>query len=369
MTAHASIVHNLPRSGHRPALAGIGTALPAHRYEQRELFEALRGIWKAQHYNEERLERLHEAVEVSARHLALPMEAYAALDGLGASSRAFTEVGTEIGEKASRAALAAAGLEARDVDAVFFTTVTGVSTPSLDARLANVLSFRADVRRTPMFGLGCVGGAAGLARMCDYLRAYPDHVALLVSVELCSLTLQRDDLSIANLIATGLFGDGAAAVVGLGAERAAGGTGLRHPRVLDQRSVFYPDTEWVMGWEVRDGGFKVVLSGRLPEFIEQNVGADVDAFLAEHRLERGHVDHWVCHPGGPKIMTALERALDLPEDALDHARRMLREVGNLSSASVLHVLASASEEAKSGDRGLLMAMGPGFSTEMLLLAW
>src|SRR5690606_12400649 len=116
--------------------------------------------------------------------------------------------------------------------------------------------------------------------------------------------------------------------------------------VLDQRSVFYPDTEWVMGWEVRDGGFKVVLSGRLPEFIEQNVGADVDAFLAEHRLERGHVDHWVCHPGGPKIMTALERALDLPEDALDHARRMLREVGNLSSASVLHVLASASEEAK-----------------------
>jgi alkylresorcinol/alkylpyrone synthase len=369
MIAQATVVHDLLRAGPRPALAGIGTALPPHRYEQRELFDALRGVWRQEHYNEERLERLHEAVEVGTRHLALPAEAYAALGGFAAANQAFVEVGTEIGARACRDAIDAAGLSPRDVDAIFFTTVTGVSTPSIDAHLVNALPLRPDVRRTPMFGLGCVGGAAGLARMSDYLRGYPDHVALLASVELCSLTLQRDDLSIPNLIATGLFGDGAAAVVGVGAHRTRVGNARAHARVIDQRSVFYPDTEWVMGWEVRDAGFKVVLSGRLPEIIEENLGADVDAFLAEHALERGHIDHWICHPGGPKVMAALERALDLPEDALDHARRTLRDMGNLSSASVLHVLAATAAEARSGDRGLLLAMGPGFCAEMLLLAW
>jgi alkylresorcinol/alkylpyrone synthase len=190
----------------------------------------------------------------------------------------------------------------------------------------------------------------------------------MLSVELCSLTLQRDDASVANLVATGLFGDGAAAVVMAGAARANGASG---PRVVATRSVLYPDTEWVMGWDVGDGGFKVVLSAKVPEVIEARIGADVDAFLAEHRLSRGDVRHWVAHTGGPKVIEAFRRALALPPAALERSWRSLREVGNLSSASVLFVLGDFldAKDAHPGDVGLLAAMGPGFSAELVLLGW
>jgi alkylresorcinol/alkylpyrone synthase len=224
------------------------------------------------------------------------------------------------------------------------------------------------VKRTPIFGLGCLAGAAGLARASDALRAFPGDVGVLLSVELCSLTLQRDDASVANLVATGLFGDGAAAVVLAGSARANGAAG---PRVLATRSVLYPDTEWVMGWEVVDTGFKVVLSAKVPEVIEARIGADVDAFLSEHRLSRKDIRHWVAHTGGPKVIEAFRRGVGLPEEALERSWRSLREVGNLSSASVLFVLGDflESRDARAGDLGLLAAMGPGFSAELLLLSW
>jgi alkylresorcinol/alkylpyrone synthase len=273
-----------------------------------------------------------------------------------------------VGEAAIRAGLAAAGLAPRDVDHLWFVTVTGISTPSLDAKLVNRLGLKPSVKRTPIFGLGCLAGAAGLARASDALRAFPGEVGVLVSIELCSLTLQRDDASVTNLVATGLFGDGAAAVVVAGGERASGAPA---PRIVATRSVFYPDTEWVMGWDVVDTGFKVVLSAKVPEVIEARVGGDVDAFLAEHGLARGDVRHWVAHTGGPKVIEAFRRALGLPAEALERSWRSLREVGNLSSASVLFVLGDFldARDARPGDVGLLAAMGPGFSAELLLLKW
>jgi len=347
-------------------IASVGAAFPPNYYDQDTLLAAFRSHWATRHFNLDRLEALHRNVLVGGRHLALPMEAYAALRGFGDANAAWISVAQEVGEAAVRTALDEASLAPADVDALFFVTVTGVATPSIDARLVNRLGLPSRVKRVPIFGLGCVGGAAGLARAADYLRAYPDHVAVLLSVELCSLTLQRDDLSVPNLIASGLFGDGAAAVV-LGGRR----RGLPGPRVLATRSVFYPDTERLMGWEVTDGGFKIVLSSEVPEVARRFLRRDVDAFLAEHGLTRDRISTWVAHPGGPKVLLALAEALELPEDALEPAWRTLREVGNMSSTSVLLVLRDVLDRRRPtpGGYGVIVAMGPGFCSELVLVRW
>jgi alkylresorcinol/alkylpyrone synthase len=185
-------------------------------------------------------------------------------------------------------------------------------------------------------------------------------------VELCSLTLQREDVSVANIVASGIFGDGAAAAV-----LAGGGRGGPGPAVLATRSAFYPDTERVMGWDFSGSGFKVVLSAQVPEVVRRHVRGDVDGFLADHGLDRSRIRHWVAHTGGPKVLQAFAEALELPAGSLDRSWRSLEEVGNLSSASVLFVLADLLEsgEARPGDLGLLAAMGPGFSAELVLLRW
>lgn len=341
----------------------VATAAAPHRYEQDALIAAFLDTWSTQHHNLRRVEQLHRAVRVGGRNLALPMEAYTGLS-FGAANDAFIRVGTDIGAEAVAAALSAAGLHPRDVDAIWFTTVTGVAAPSIDARLCNRLGFRSDVKRVPMFGLGCVAGAAGLSRVADYLRGWPDHVAVLLAVELCSLTLQRADLSIPNLIASGLFGDGAAAVVASG--RPADG-----PRVIATQSRFYPDTERVMGWDVGNNGFRIVLSAEVPAMVTRHMKDDVDAFLAPHGLTRDDIRSWVCHPGGPKVLEAVETSLELPADALGLTWRSLEEVGNLSSASVLHVLRDtiAQRRPAPGTYGLMIAMGPGFCSEFVLLQW
>ena len=350
-----------------PSILSVGRALPEHRVDQETLIAAFAEHWARQHYNPDRSKDLHRATQVGARHLALPIAEYAELDSFAKSNAAYLRVGAEVGERAVRDALAKAGLLPSDVDHLVFVTVTGISTPSLDARLSNRLGLRAGVKRTPIFGLGCMAGAAGLARASDTLRAFPGEVAVMLSVELCSLTLQRDDASMANVVATGLFGDGAAAAVLAGGERARG----RGPQILATRSVFYPDTERVMGWDVVDTGFKVVLSAQVPEVVEAHVGKDVDAFLRELGLARQDIRHWVAHTGGPRVLRAFQSALGLSEKALARSWRSLSEVGNLSSASVLFVLGDLleAEEALPGELGLLAAMGPGFASELVLLRW
>jgi alkylresorcinol/alkylpyrone synthase len=353
-----------------PHLLAVGRALPPHYADQEALIAAFAEHWRKHHFNLDRLSELHRATRVGGRHLALPIDEYAGLDSFAKSNAAFLRVGAEVGEAAIRAGLARAGLAPADVDHLFFVTVTGVSTPSLDARMVNRLGLRPDVKRTPIFGLGCMAGAAGLARASDVLRAFPGEVAVLLSVELCSLTLQREDASVANIIATGLFGDGAAAAVLVGGDHPR----RRGPRVVATRSVFYPDTEWVMGWDMVDTGFKVVLSAQVPQVVKDHIGADVDAFLAAQGLSRGRIRHWIAHTGGPKVLEAFAAALDLPAKAIERSWRSLHEIGNLSSASVLFVLgdlleAGEAEGPKPGDLGVLAAMGPGFSSELVLLAW
>ena len=218
----------------------------------------------------------------------------------------------------------------------------------------------------PIFGLGCVAGAAGVARVADSLRGDPEGVAVLLSVELCSLTLQRDDLSIPNLIASGLFGDGAAAVVLTGARRGAAG-----PAVVATRSTFYPGTEEVMGWKVGAGGFRVILSAEVPEMVRRHLRRDVDGFLDQQRLRPSDIAVWIAHPGGPKVLKAMEEVLPLPPDALAITWKSLHEVGNLSSTSVLLVLEETLTRSAPppGSYGLMLAMGPGFCSELVLLRW
>jgi len=347
-------------------IAAVGKALPPHYYDQDRLLAALREHWARRHHNLERLESLHRNVLVGGRHLALPLEEYPRLTTWGRANDAWIEVAQQVGEAAVREALAGAGLSAAEVGAFFFVTVTGVATPSIDARLINRLALPPGVKRVPIFGLGCVAGAAGIARAADYVKAFPGEAAVLLSVELCSLTLQREDLSIPNLIASGLFGDGAAAVVVTGSGRPATG-----PRILATRSIFYPDSERVMGWDISERGFKIVLSSSVPDVAREHLRGDVDAFLADHGLERSQIRSWVAHPGGPKVLEAMEEALELPDGALDVTWRSLREVGNLSSTSVLMVLKETLEEHRPepGSPGLLLAMGPGFCSELVLLEW
>ena len=353
-------------------IVSVGTAFPPHYYSQEELLAEFRDLWSGQLFNPDRLEQLHQNVLVGGRHLALPMEEYRDLDTFGASNDAWIRVGEELGERAVREALERCGRRLDDVDALFFVSVTGISTPSLDARLMNRLGLRPSVRRTPIFGLGCVAGAAGIARAADYLRAYPEDLAVLVSVELCSLTLQREDFSVANLISSGLFGDGAAAVVLVGDDGAASSaTDGDGPTVLASKSIFYPDTERVMGWDISERGFQVVLSATVPDMVRDHLRHDVDTFLAEQGTSRSEIGSWVAHPGGPRVLEAMVAALEVDEEALAPTWRSLREVGNLSSTSVLLVLRDTMESHRppSGSLGVLLAMGPGFCSELVLLRW
>lgn len=349
----------------------VAPALPPYAYDQRTLTDAFAALVLAPGADRRLLDRLHEATSVRRRHLALPLEAYADLDGFGAANDAFIAVGTDLGEQAVRSALDQAGLTAADVDVLMSTSVTGVAAPSLDARLVPRLGLRPDVRRVPVFGLGCVAGAAGLARVHDMLAGDPDGVAVLLSVELCSLTVQRDDDSLANLVGSGLFGDGAAAVVVVGERRAKSMGRTDAPRVVATRSRFYPDTERVMGWDIGGSGFRIVLAASVADVVEEHLGHDVTAFLGDHDLKVDDVSTWVAHPGGPKVLHAMSRTLGLPDGALDRTWRSLARVGNLSSASVLHVLADTLAEPPraAGEHGVLLAMGPGFCSELVLLRW
>lgn len=272
----------------------------------------------------------------------LPLDGYRDLDGFGPSNDVFIRSAVDLGAQAVRGALRTAGLRPTDVDLLMFTSVTGIAAPSVDARLVTRLGLRSDVKRLPVFGLGCVAGAAGTARLHDYLLGRPDDVAVLLSVELCSLTFQRHDTSPANLVATALFGDGAAAVVALGGRRAVAG-----PEIVATCSRMYPDTEHVMGWDIGSTGFRVVLDPGVPDVVRHYLADDVREFLGEHGLKPKDIAHWVCHPGGPKVLEAVTEVLDLRDGALDVTWRSLADIGNLSSSSVLHVLRDTIEQRHS----------------------
>jgi alkylresorcinol/alkylpyrone synthase len=356
-------------------IASVGTAYPPHRYPQAVITEALKERMQDKLAMPEIMDRLHRNCGVDYRHIMYPLESLGTMSGFGPMNDLWIKGAVELGQQAIQKALDQAGLEPADISAIFFTSVTGLACPSIDARLVNLMNFPKNIKRTPIFGLGCVAGAAGISRTVDYVRAYPKQYAILLSVELCSLTWQEGDASMAAIVASGLFGDGAAAVIIAGEETPHGRkpTSVQEPcpRVVATKSTFYPNTEHLMGWNINHSGFNIVLSAEVPDLVNAELKNTVEDFLAENDMNMHQICSFIMHSGGPKVLQAMESSLSLPPGALAASWNSLRQRGNLSSASVLTVMQDYlyNRPGSPGCYSMMGAMGPAFCSELLLLQW
>jgi alkylresorcinol/alkylpyrone synthase len=344
----------------------VTTALPPYYATQSEIVEFLgqQKIMKPAQF--ERFKRFMESVQVKGRHLSVPLHDYLNItNSFAKKNEAWLKTSMNLLEKAVGELLEQANLEAKNISLLMSTSITGLTIPSLEARLMNKFAFKASTKRVPLFGLGCLAGAAGIARAHDYLKAYPEEAVIFFSSELCSLTVQLTDVSVANMISTSLFGDGAAAVLLVGES---------HPlknkcklKILETQSSFYPETEEIMGWDIVDQGFKIILSSGVPELVQKYVPSDLTRILNKRKMTQRDLEFFVSHPGGPKVLEAMELALELKQNELKSSWKSLSEIGNLSSASVLFILKETIENLKQERFGLMTAMGPGFCSEMLIL--
>lgn len=345
------------------AIYGVTTSFPEIYVSQEEIMKEIISIWPDK---KSYVEQFHKSSQVNGRHLSIPLEHYKNLGDIGSRTTRWLEVALRLQTQNVQNLLSSAGLLPSDISLIATTTVTGLSIPTLEARLMNVLPFKEKTKRLPIFGLGCLGGVAGINRVNDYLKGHPKEAALLLASELCTLTFQFQDKSVANLVGTSLFSDGTAAVLMVGEE---------HPlykksqfKVLSGESYFYPNTERVMGWDIVSTGFQIVLSGDVPKIVEEKVKPNLEDFLLQNMLTGSDVNFMVSHPGGPKVLDKLCEISGKREEEFKHSWTSLREKGNMSSVSVLHVLEKTILDQRNvNETGLMVAMGPAFCSEMALI--
>jgi len=342
----------------RPRLISLATAVPPYRYDQSVVREAAHRLFDREKADLVRLMPIFDNAGIDRRHSCMPLEWYLAPHGWVERSRLYGEHAVELLCEAASKCLILAGLEARDIDTVVAVSTTGVLTPSLDALIIERLGLRRDTRRLPIFGLGCAGGVTGLARAVDQARVLPGSHVLYLVVELCTLTLRHGDNSKSNVVASALFGDGAAAaIISTEGPGPAFGPAGEHTwaQSLD-----------IMGWRVQEDGLGVLFSRDIPALVRAEVRPIADAFLGRHGASVSDLAGIVCHPGGAKVLDALEDAFDLPAGGLAVARDVLREYGNMSAATVLFVLERTLSQAKDGPY-LMSALGPGFSVGLQMI--
>ena len=353
-----------------PRIVSLATAVPPHAIPQTRAKEFSRVLFE-QVLSEDRARLLSvfDHSGIACRNVCAPLEWYAQDHSFGEKNALYVENAVTLGAEVAQATMSRAGLTVRDIDHLVFVSSTGIAAPSVDARLTNVLGLRGDVRRTPIWGLGCAGGVAGLARARDFALAEPGARVLLIALELCSFTFQRNDLSKRNLVAASLFGDGAAAALVVAGNGGVHGNGRRPLELVATSSTLWPDTLDVMGWDVDGDGLHVVFARDIPTIVHERVRPGLTAFLERHRLSLDTLDHLVAHPGGTKVLAAYQQALGLPADALRHAREVLRDHGNLSSPTCLFVLERFLDGGVigAGQSAVLAALGPGFCAEYALM--
>jgi alkylresorcinol/alkylpyrone synthase len=360
-------------SARRPAprLVSVATALPPHVVRQQDARDFAEHLFReVLGETDRRLLAVFDNTGIERRHVCMPLDWYGEPHDFGVMNACYQEQALALAAEVIPRVLEPAGLTAADVDHLVFVSSTGIATPSLDARIANRLPFRSNFRRTPVWGLGCAGGASGLARARDFALAHPESRVLLVAVELCSLTFQRGDRTSRNLVAASLFSDGAAAALILGAEADVPRRPPQRPlAMVDARSTLWPDTLDVMGWDVDAAGLHVVFSRDIPTLVRERVRPNLEEFLAGCGLSLPGLEHLVAHPGGPKVLAAYADALDRPAESFRHAHEVLRDCGNMSSPTCLFVLERtlAAGAIGDGEHAVLTALGPGFSSELVLL--
>lgn len=351
-----------------PYLAGVSTATPPNILEQQDAKYLARQLFGSQ---ADHLLPAFDNALIDRRHFATPMEWFSQPHTFTETNDRYIETSLLLAEEAINSLAQQCSIGIEEFDAIFFVSTTGLSTPSIDARLFNRIPLNKHIKRIPIWGLGCAAGVASIARASEYVRAFPTHRALVVSVELCSLAFQLNDRSKSNIIAAALFADGAAACLVVGDEVEQSQNAFSHPSILGSLSTIYPDSLDVMGWRISSEGFKIVLSKNIPSIVTTLVRENIEELLAAHGISIQDIKHYAAHPGGAKVMEAYAEALALKNGELQRSLDVLREFGNMSSATVFFILEKLlrETESKSGTYGLVSALGPGFSSELVLLRW
>lgn len=351
-----------------PVIASLSTAVPPHKISREQSKALTSNLFQESFRDVERILSVFDHAQIDERHFCVPPEWFLEPHAFSEKNALYADWAVRLGSEAAESAIRKSGLLPRDIDSIAFVSSTGIATPSLDSVIAERIGLRRDVRRVPLWGLGCAGGAAGLARAADFTRADPDSAVLLIAVELCGLTFVRGDRSKSNLVGAALFADGAAAAV-IAGNRLAGRMAPEGPAptVVGSSSYLWPDRSDIMGWNVADDGLRVVFSRDIPSLVEREIAGQVDALLRENGLSRGDLSHFVAHPGGKKVIDAYRAALDLPEDWMSPTREVLRRFGNMSSPTVLFTLHHLMRGDPSPGYAALVALGPGFSCEQVLI--
>ena len=347
-----------------PKIQSVGCALPPHLLTQSQIREFVKARFTGSSLPIDKLLEVFKNAEIDERYFSVPIDWYREEKSFEDKNQVYIDSCNALGVDCSTRCLEAAGITPKDVDYIIFVSTTGLATPSIDARLINLLGMRSDIRRTPVWGLGCAGGAAGISQAFHYLLGHPHERVLLVAVELCGLTFQQNDYSRSNFVATALFGEGASAVLLTGDEVSAPGV-----EIIGTRSTFWPDSLDIMGWNLMNSGLQVVFSQSIPHIVETRARQNIESFLQDHSLDLTNIDYLIFHPGGAKVIEAYEKALQTENGALDICRDVLRRYGNMSAVSVLFVLEEHLRrlELGTGKLGLMSALGPGFCAENLLL--